>query len=118
MPPGKSALLGTAARRSLQGAKLGAQGRAVVELLERHFDSLGASGSASSGDRATGTVAAARRAVPCKPVRLLPGDVARLIPRAAPERARPFDDILSDVEEKIFPGLTPRMLHTRGGLVR
>ena len=115
MPPGKSSLLGTAARRSLQGAKLGAQGRAVVELLERHFDSLGASGSASSGDRAT--VSAARRAVPCKPARLLPGDVARLIPRAAPERARPFDDILSDVEEKIFPGLTPRMLHTRGGLV-
>ena len=35
-----------------------------------------------------------------------PGDILGTLPASAPEQAEPLDDILSDIDAKIMPGLT------------
>jgi len=35
-----------------------------------------------------------------------PGDIAATLPRLPPEQGEPFEQLLSDVEEKILPGIT------------
>jgi aromatic-L-amino-acid decarboxylase len=49
-----------------------------------------------------------RKTVRERPVRAQtrPGEVAALIPAAAPEVAEPMEDIFADFEEKILPGMT------------
>ncbi|PSJ55006.1 pyridoxal phosphate-dependent decarboxylase family protein [Kumtagia ephedrae] len=49
-----------------------------------------------------------RRTIRERPVRAQtrPGEVAALIPAAAPETAEPMEDIFADFEEKILPGMT------------
>ena len=76
---------GVPPKRAMQA--LERQGKEVLGMLRRHFEALSSN------------------AIPARP-EVKPGDVCAHFGSAPPTAARPFADIVQDVEKTIFPALT------------